>query len=400
VERPNLSILIPTYRRREMLRRCLEAFDAQVLPAGKRFEVVVVDDGSCDGTPELLGSLRPQGFELRWRAAERNAGQGAARTLGLGLSSGELVLFTGDDIVPDRHFVAEHLAAHREGPQVRLAILGKTVWPSDIPITTVMRHIDGVGAQQFSYHYLRDGSIVDYRHFYTSNISLPAWLLHEQPYLFDPAFTTYGYEDVELGYRLAQRGMRIRYTARALGFHYHPYTVYGFAERQYRSGLMACVIAAKQPATRRQVGIDDVEAAERKGQTAAVRAATAAWFEASGGLDVAESALLRLAAFYELLPVPPLDALYQGLFKYFYGKGIAGALREGTAREDLWRRLFVADVAPVADWFRREQARLGFRAPTDILAWIAARRFTPASAPRRPLWRRVARRVKRSLEFT
>jgi GT2 family glycosyltransferase len=397
VERPALSVLIPSYNRREMLRRSLEAFDAQVLTSGERFEVLVVDDASTDGTAALLSSFRPRRFQLTWRVASRNAGQGQARNLGAALVGGELVLFTGDDILPDRHFVAEHLAAHRERPGDRLAILGRTAWPADIPVTTVMRHIDGVGAQQFGYHYLRDGSLVDYRHFYTSNISLPAWMLREQQHLFDPDFTSYGYEDVELGYRLVQRGMQIRYAARALGFHYHPYTVYGFSERQYRAGLMACVLARKQPATRRDVGIHDVEQAERKGRGGIAADATRAWFEGAGDLETAEAALLRLAAFYELTPVPPLDELYRSIFKYFYEKGIADGLREGEAREALRRRLLFADVAPAAAWFNREQSRLGFRAPADVMAWVRARRFIAAGAPRRPLWRRAASRLKRAL---
>jgi hypothetical protein len=176
--------------------------------------------------------------------------------------------------------------------------------------------------------------------------------------------------------------------------------MYGFAERQYRAGLMACVLAAKQPETRRQVGIEDVERAERRGRSGVAAAATRAWFENTGGLETMEKALLRLASFYEFRNVPPLDELYRSIFQYFYDKGIADALRDGEARDALRRRLLFADVAPAADWFAREQARLAFFAPDDVLAWIGSRRFIRAGAPRRPLWRRAAGRLKRALEAT
>ena len=396
----SLSVIIPSYNRLEMLKRVLGALEAQELPAGARFEVIVVDDCSNDATASYLAGYRARGFDFAFRVAERNAGPARARNEGVALATGELVLFTGDDILPERDFLAEHLETHRRMADPRLAVLGRTIWPDDIPVTTVMRHIDGVGAQQFSYQHLRHGAFVDYRHFYTSNISLPLALLREEGKLFDLDFPHAAYEDVELSYRLCQRGMRICYTRDALAYHYHTYTAYGFAERQYRAGLMACVLARKQPGTRRDVGIVDVEEQERAGRSGIGATATSAWFEGVGGLEVAETALLRLAAFYEMKPAPPLDDLYIALFKYFYEKGIADGLRDGEAREALRRRLLFADVAPVANWFRVEQARLGFAAPLDVIAWIAGRRFIKAGAPRRPLWRRAASRIKRAVVTT
>ena len=396
MKRPALSVIIPSYNRLGMLQRVLRALDEQVVREGTDLQIVVVDDCSSDGTASYLSRHRSR-FDFGYHVSEKNGGPGRARNEAIGMARGERVLFLGDDILPDRHLVATHLDTHHRLGDPRVAVLGRTAWPDDIPVNTVMRHVDGIGAQQFSYPHLRHGSYVDYRHFYTSNISLPTSLLREQPYAFDLDFTLYGYEDIELGYRLAARGMRIYYESNALAHHYHPYTVYAFAERQYRAGRMACVLARKQPATRRRVGLDDVERAERVGRAPVAAAATRAWFEGVDGLATAELAVLRLAAFYELRQVPALDDLYIGLFKYFYEKGIAEGLREGAALEALHRRLLFADVAPVASWFLRQQARHGFPAPSDVLTWLAARRFIAAGAPRRPLWRRAAGRLKRAL---
>jgi GT2 family glycosyltransferase len=75
-----------------------------------------------------------------------------------------------------------------------------------------MKHIDGIGAQQFSYYYMRSGREYDFRHFYTCNISVKTSFFKALPSRwFDPDFYLYGYEDVEVGYRLAQNGMRIVY---------------------------------------------------------------------------------------------------------------------------------------------------------------------------------------------
>ena len=82
---------------------------------------------------------------------------------GLAAAMGRWVLFTGDDIEPSPDLLEQHLAAHDSTPHDRWAVLGKISWPDDLELTSTMRHVDGVGAQQFSYHYMRDGEEYDYQ---------------------------------------------------------------------------------------------------------------------------------------------------------------------------------------------------------------------------------------------
>ncbi len=65
-------------------------------------------------------------------------------------------------------------------PREGRAILGLTRWPAGGTLTATMRHVDGIGAQQFSYHYLQDGEVYDFRHFYTSNVSVARAFLAER----------------------------------------------------------------------------------------------------------------------------------------------------------------------------------------------------------------------------
>ena len=67
-----------------------------------------------------------------------------------------------------------------------------------------MRHVDGPGAQQFSYHYMVDGAEYDFRHFYTSNVSLRRDLLDREPEGFSTEFPAAAFEDAELAYRLSR----------------------------------------------------------------------------------------------------------------------------------------------------------------------------------------------------
>ena len=140
---PFVSVVIPTFNREADLGRCLEGWERQQ-PADLPFEVVVVDDGSSDGTAARLRGWGGRRFSLR-SAHQANAGPAAARNRALELAAGELVLFTGDDIEPTPTLLAEHCQGHRERGDPAAAVLGLIRWPPGVALSATMRHVDGVG---------------------------------------------------------------------------------------------------------------------------------------------------------------------------------------------------------------------------------------------------------------
>src|SRR5688572_18665570 len=102
-----LSVVIPTYNRLDMLTRVLDALKTQV--AAPPFEVIVISDGATDGTDTAM-SARP-GIIFRTQA---NGGPGRARNHGVSLATGRIVVFIGDDTVPEPSFLAEHARVHRD----------------------------------------------------------------------------------------------------------------------------------------------------------------------------------------------------------------------------------------------------------------------------------------------
>jgi glycosyltransferase involved in cell wall biosynthesis len=116
---PELSVVIPTHNRRDFLRACLDSFERQSAPAGV-FEVVVVIDGSTDGTAELLSDLAFS-FALSV-VTQPQAGASAARNAGAGHARGRVLLFVDDDMTAASSLVAAHLAVH--GMHDRIAGLG------------------------------------------------------------------------------------------------------------------------------------------------------------------------------------------------------------------------------------------------------------------------------------
>ncbi len=107
-----ISVIIATFNRREMLARTLPPLLAQDFPSDE-YEVIVVVDGSTDGTTDLLRGFASHS-NLRVIEQE-NRGQAAAINAGLRAATGELVLFLDDDILSGPSLVAEHARAVRNG---------------------------------------------------------------------------------------------------------------------------------------------------------------------------------------------------------------------------------------------------------------------------------------------
>ena len=120
---PTVSIIIPTYNRRDSLLRTLESLARQTYSA-ERFEVIVVDDGGVDGTESITERTFP--FALRYLRQE-NQGEIIARNYGTEQSAGEILIFLDDDIEVNPTYIEAIIAAHTQHP--RAVVLGVLVEP-------------------------------------------------------------------------------------------------------------------------------------------------------------------------------------------------------------------------------------------------------------------------------
>lgn len=251
---PYFSVVIPTYKRLPMLLRVLDALDAQI--DAPEFEVIVIDDGSGDATAGVMLERSAKDYALTFRS-QSNAGPGQARNHGVSLAAGRYVLFIGDDTVPESRFLVEHARIHRDAQDDPLmACLGYTGWPPGERVTAFMDYINDYGLQ-FGYKLIRDGEIVPFNFFYTSNISLDRQVLGGEP--FDTTFPAAAWEDIELAFRLDARGLKIRYNRRAVTRHYHPMTVDSFARRQYTVGRSGAIFYRKHPELGDFLGVHELE---------------------------------------------------------------------------------------------------------------------------------------------
>jgi glycosyltransferase involved in cell wall biosynthesis len=221
-----ISVIIPTYNRAATLKDCLAALAAQTCHA-ELFEIIVVDDGSSDGTAEAVAAFIRVGVPETKYIRQRNLGPAAARNAGIRKAAGDIVLFIGDDIMAAPDLLARHIAWHEAHPAPGDALLGYVTWDPDLPVTPFMRWLED-GGPQFSFNTLRDGGEADPRgFFYTCNVSLKRAFLLEKG-LFDEDFPYAAFEDSELGYRLIPAGLRLIFDRSASAWHRH-YTSLGAA---------------------------------------------------------------------------------------------------------------------------------------------------------------------------
>lgn len=233
---PAVSVVIASRDRCRLLRRCLTALAEQDVPAGT-FDVVLVDDGSRDGTGEMLESLALP-YELH---ALRNGSTGKAEALNTGIAAarGELLLFLDDDMIASPGLVGAHLDAHREDPRT-LGIGAITQRPRDGRDWYAHAFARGWNEHMAD----RDRERIGWADCYGANFSAPRAAL-DRVGGFKPELVTA--EDIEMGYRLERAGYSPTYLPRAHGVHDDQKSGRRMLADQRRQGEIHAGLAARCP---------------------------------------------------------------------------------------------------------------------------------------------------------
>lgn len=253
-----ISIVIPTYNRADILKECLEHLMSQEISSGSgelrdQFEIIVVNDGGTDETAHVVNNFVTRGQVSVRYLEKKNEGQGIARNYGVREAKGDVIVFIGDDILVESDFVAKHLAFHAAHPEISAGLLGFIEWDPRMPKTPLYTFMTNgsiilgrYGGHQFAFEKLEGKTEASYDFFYTSNISLKKELLLK--YTFDESFLKYGWEDIELGYRLTKETeFKLFYDKSLVGYHFHPLDENGLKKRIFAIGKAAVLFHRKYP---------------------------------------------------------------------------------------------------------------------------------------------------------
>jgi len=195
-----VSVIIPTYNRWWILGKSLEALFNQSYPKDK-YEIILIDDGSTDDTETMIESLSPS-CKFKYLRNEKRMGIPRTRNRGIRKARGEYIIFTDSDVVVIPDFIAQHMSYHKKYQDV--IVNGELIWvPSFKRIGKKRKSIFDLSFSPFD----------------TANVSVARKHLLRLGG-FDEDLLAYGWQDLELGYRLRKAGLKCKRNRHALGYHF------------------------------------------------------------------------------------------------------------------------------------------------------------------------------------
>ncbi|MBU0686811.1 MAG: glycosyltransferase [Candidatus Margulisbacteria bacterium] len=232
-----VSVVIGTYNQKEVLRKTLRSLFEQSI-AYDLYEVIVVDSSSTDGTEEMIRSLNPH-CDLEY-IKQPNLGKGAARNRGIKEAKGDIIIITDADIIANDRLVEEHLLIQTKYKNVITEGL-------EYNFKNIKGNLkDPNNLEPYIKEKIKPLQKIRWSYFLTGNLGAKKKTLLEAG-LFDEDFTGYGWEDIELGYRIHKMGVPIIYLPTAINYHYHPVSDEETVNRKYNMGKSAARFYLKHP---------------------------------------------------------------------------------------------------------------------------------------------------------
>jgi glycosyltransferase involved in cell wall biosynthesis len=324
--KPRISVVMATYDRAETLRDTFAHLQAQTLPP-EEFEVIVVDDGSPDHTPEVVAELTPAcRFPVRYLRHD-NHGPGYTQNRGMRLARAPLVLLIADDIFLAPHALEEHLRSHAAHVDPRTAVLGRVLQSPRLDQSLFLRRWD-----PWRLSGLADGTELPYYMFWACNVSFKLAFMLEHGMFRDERGRAgaAAHEDAELGHRLLPHGLRVVAARDALGYHHHVETLDGTLQRSLERGRNFIDFSERVPNPEIDVVYRTYDFAWLVAQAGALRDRQAYLLPADRGLArLAARHAMRMLVFNDLL----VDRLWLPLLRAAEHSSAAAAL----ARPGLYR---------------------------------------------------------------
>lgn len=235
-----ISIVIGTYNQKETLEMVLSSFADQTIPASD-YEVVIIDSSSTDGTDQMMNHLKVP-HPLKYIVKE-NTGKSSARNHGVMEARSDIILLTDADMIAAKDLLENHLIAHHNKKNV--SVEGTTY---NLKKKVTVDELDPESPQVEAYikQRLRNGQKLKWSYFLSGNLSL-----RKDNFIkaggFDEKFSIYGWEDIELGYRLKKMGVPLIYSSKAANYHYHFVSGEDMLKRKYNMGKSAAYFYRKHP---------------------------------------------------------------------------------------------------------------------------------------------------------
>ncbi len=224
------SIIVPAYNSEHTLAFCLQALTGQTLPK-ELYEIIVVDDGSADSTPEIACR-----FNVRY-ISQKNSGPASARNAGVSVAVGDIILFTDSDCVPNQNWLEKMVKPFSDPNVAGVKGCYRTRQTELIARFAQMEFED-------RYDLLSKSRYIDMVDTYSAAFRKEVFLEMRG---FDTGFPKANNEDTELSYRLAAHGYRMVFSPDAVVFHTHPATLSRYLKIKFWRGYWRIIVYHRYP---------------------------------------------------------------------------------------------------------------------------------------------------------
>jgi cellulose synthase/poly-beta-1,6-N-acetylglucosamine synthase-like glycosyltransferase len=235
VDFPFFSVVVPTYNSLKTLQQTIAGLLSQNYPSD-RYEIIIIDDGSTDGTTDYLKQMMRQGH--LFFQPQTHKGPGGARNHGARLGHGEILAFIDHDCLPERDWLA-YMAESYSRPD--------TVW-----VDAVGGRIENISQGHWLYEFqtLRSIHHIANKQEYPSYLDTANASYRRQVFLAVDGFNENlpWSEDVELGFRLQDAGYRLATNPRAVVWHVGTTSLEAYFRRSYQIGRGTAMLMIMYPA--------------------------------------------------------------------------------------------------------------------------------------------------------
>lgn len=226
-----ISVVIPAYNAERTLAATLHALHMQSAHSAQPVEVIVVDDGSQDGTADLARRLGAQVI------VQANQGPAAARNRGVAAARGDIVLFTDSDCEPAPGWLAAMVAPFSDPDVMGAKGAYLTRQTGLAPRFVQIEYED-------RYDRMAGQSSIDFVDTYSAAYRRAVFLENGG---FDTIFATASVEDQEFSFRLAQKGYRLVFAPQAQVYHAHDHSLAEYVRRKFFIGYYKALLTRWLP---------------------------------------------------------------------------------------------------------------------------------------------------------
>lgn len=224
------SVIVPAYDSRGTIASCLEALLHQSVPPDE-YEIIVVDDGSSDGTGEIVRRYDVTYLPQPYR------GPAAARNLGVAQAAGDIVLFTDADCVPAADWIEKMSLPFDDDEIVGVKGTYQTRQRELMARFVQLEYED-------KYERMRKTRFVDFVDTYSAGYRRDVLLANDG---FDTGFPGASVEDQELSFRLSKRGYKMVFQPEAIVYHRHAADLTSYVRKKFRIGYWKVRVHARHP---------------------------------------------------------------------------------------------------------------------------------------------------------